>query len=248
MQYFMQGTGFLAKALIPALAIYAIVIMGMFLIKKKKIIEKRKFFIREFLFIVYIIMVADITGLIGTKWSFCEYGVQYNLTLFDQDTQAMMAMNVLMFIPLGIFLPWIFYRGKGNFLRTVLTGFMVSLSIELIQMYFVGRLGDVDDLLFNTLGAAMGYMIYLLAAGIYCNVDNICYSAIVLALASIFCLLKYGDSYLFGEYYGQYISLGLAGVAFLIAVYAKAAKHKRYSGLWLAVAAVCLALVNIFIL
>ena len=44
--------------------------------------------------------------------------------------------------------------------RTVLTGFMLSLAIELAQFAFqLGRSSDVDDVLLNTAGAAFGFAI-----------------------------------------------------------------------------------------
>lgn len=70
---------------------------------------------------------------------------------------------VAMLFPLGIYLRYYF---RQNFLQTVRWGFLVSLSIELLQLtglLFIYprpyRLFDVDDLITNTLGAALGYLI-----------------------------------------------------------------------------------------
>ncbi len=69
--------------------------------------------------------------------------------------------NVALFVPLGMFLRHLFRR---NFPTTVALGFVVSLFIETTQLTGVWflfecpyRLADVDDLLTNTLGAAVGF-------------------------------------------------------------------------------------------
>ena len=71
--------------------------------------------------------------------------------------------NVLMFIPLGMYLRYYF---KCNFKKTVFYSFLLSLFFELTQLtglYFIYpspyRLCDVDDLIQNTLGGILGFLI-----------------------------------------------------------------------------------------
>jgi len=74
--------------------------------------------------------------------------------------------NVLMFVPLGIFLPLMSKKTDG-FLKVTLVGFVASLMIEISQLgvmllFFASkRVFDIDDLIANTLGAATGYIIYV---------------------------------------------------------------------------------------
>ena len=74
-----------------------------------------------------------------------------------------LAANTAMLFPLGIYLRYYFRQG---FFQTVRWGFLISLSIELLQLsglLFIYprpyRLFDVDDLITNTLGAALGYLV-----------------------------------------------------------------------------------------
>lgn len=68
--------------------------------------------------------------------------------------------NILLFVPLGFMLPWIW--GKYEVLwKTVLSGFTLSLLIELSQL-FNSRITDIDDLLMNTLGALIGWAMFRL--------------------------------------------------------------------------------------
>ena len=64
--------------------------------------------------------------------------------------------NFILFIPLGILVPLNFPKVFGRFLRTVLLGFAVSLTIELLQG-FIGRQQELDDLIINTAGTAAGF-------------------------------------------------------------------------------------------
>jgi glycopeptide antibiotics resistance protein len=66
-----------------------------------------------------------------------------------------------MFIPTGILIP-LLYRNRNSFLKTVLTGFWISLTIEILQLPFAVRCSDVDDLILNTAGCLVGYGIYAL--------------------------------------------------------------------------------------
>ena len=68
--------------------------------------------------------------------------------------------NIVWFVPLGLALPQVFPRCR--FGRTVLLGLMLSLTIEGMQYLFYTGISDVDDVIFNTLGAAIGWLIYLL--------------------------------------------------------------------------------------
>ena len=85
---------------------------------------------------------------------------------FVRDLIWNVAGNVLMFVPTGILLPAA-YRDLDRFSLTVLAGFMISLCIEILQIPFYARATDVDDLLANTLGAALGYgLLALIRLGI----------------------------------------------------------------------------------
>ena len=67
--------------------------------------------------------------------------------------------NAAMFIPSGIVLP-ILYRKLDGFWKVVEGGALISLCIEILQLPFASRASDVDDLILNTLGVAVGYGIY----------------------------------------------------------------------------------------
>lgn len=68
--------------------------------------------------------------------------------------------NILLFIPLGFMLPCIWKKYEMLW-KTALSGITFSLIIELSQL-FNRRITDIDDLLMNTLGALIGWVIFRL--------------------------------------------------------------------------------------
>jgi len=79
-------------------------------------------------------------------------------------TLAGAAGNVALFLPLGFLLP-LLAPWFDRWWRTVGAGFALSAAIELSQVAFPGvRRPDVNDVLTNTLGAAIGFLAYRLVA------------------------------------------------------------------------------------
>ena len=73
-------------------------------------------------------------------------------------------LNIILFVPLGFFLP-LLYK-KYHHLKTVaLTGFLFSLAVEIVQMFGWGS-SDINDLMTNTAGACIGFLVYCLLSRI----------------------------------------------------------------------------------
>ena len=66
-------------------------------------------------------------------------------------------LNILLFIPLGMALP-ILWKTFRRLQKTLLLGFGISLAIELLQI-LTFRTTDVNDLITNTLGTGLGFLI-----------------------------------------------------------------------------------------
>ena len=74
-----------------------------------------------------------------------------------------MFMNVLLFLPLGLSLPFaLSEKMKHKVLISILCGLILSVLVEVLQYVF--RLGrcETDDVLMNTLGVLIGVTSYLL--------------------------------------------------------------------------------------
>ena len=66
-------------------------------------------------------------------------------------------MNVLMLMPIGMVFNIILT--KKSFALTVMSGFLCSLSIELLQLLMHRGFFEFDDLMHNTLGTAIGWLL-----------------------------------------------------------------------------------------
>ena len=69
--------------------------------------------------------------------------------------------NIAWFIPFGFFLPMIIKR--NHFLIIILAGFLFSLVIETSQFVFYKGVAELDDLILNTSGVAIGYLLFMRA-------------------------------------------------------------------------------------
>ena len=69
--------------------------------------------------------------------------------------------NIVLFIPLGYFLPAI-SASLRKFYLTFLSVTIIITTVELAQLVFMVGTCDIDDLILNLLGASMGYGLYRL--------------------------------------------------------------------------------------
>ena len=68
--------------------------------------------------------------------------------------------NIVWFVPFGLL--WPLVRRRRGFFRTVAAGMLLSLLIETIQFFIWTGVSDIDDLIFNTCGAMIGYLCFWL--------------------------------------------------------------------------------------
>ena len=69
--------------------------------------------------------------------------------------------NIMMFIPVGVVWPICFSK-LDTIRKNILAGAGFSLFIEVTQLFCLGRHTDVDDLILNTIGVAIGAFIVFL--------------------------------------------------------------------------------------
>ena len=66
--------------------------------------------------------------------------------------------NIVMFLPIGFFLP-LLWKKFNRAWKVIGAGFLLSLAIEILQLPQM-RSSDVDDLWLNSLGTAIGYILF----------------------------------------------------------------------------------------
>ena len=72
-----------------------------------------------------------------------------------------LAGNVVMFVPLGFFLPLIFLKLR-KLGRTLLGAALIITAVEQAQLLTLVGSCDIDDLILNLVGAGLGYSLYKL--------------------------------------------------------------------------------------
>lgn len=85
-------------------------------------------------------------------------------------------LNMLLFVPLGCLLPYNMSLWKSNVINsklglknTIIIGFLVSLIIESCQVIFTVGVFELDDLVKNTMGTGIGYIVFLILCRRYGN-------------------------------------------------------------------------------
>ena len=154
-----------------------IVVYLLIYFKKWKDYKGRELIFRN-LFFIYICFVLFLTILpidwtFDLKWKYhssieFSYGniKPYNdLILGRSGALKEVVLNIIMTIPFGFL--YSLLKKNINIIRVVGAGFLFSLSIELTQLMMTifllnHRSFDVTDLINNTLGAVLGYIIFII--------------------------------------------------------------------------------------
>ncbi len=117
-------------------------------------------------FVIYLIVVIGAT-LIRNSYDFSSifylrafysYKMAWNSASYTEWRNLI--LNILMFVPLGIYLPMLFVKFRKFYIVYGL-GFMCSLGIEITQVVLKRGIGELDDLFNNTLGTIIGYGIFV---------------------------------------------------------------------------------------
>lgn len=155
LEFFTRGAAYLGRAAIVG-TIAFLLIWGLFWRKEKLTIGWNMI---RWLFCIYFTAILLITRVISSYgWHFA-FGV-FNMRPFSDGFSGQVLMNLLLFLPFGVLVPFVFRKTVWNYGRVLFLGFAVSAAIELIQFFFVGRYADITDVMMNTAGTAAGALVY----------------------------------------------------------------------------------------
>ena len=149
------------------------------LIWNKGMIADKAYMVRHIIWIyIYLfygyLAVQEAAG-IGTIWDLIAYGkLDNSINLIPISSEGAMTyiLNIIMFMPFGFLLPLI-WKNFRNAKKVVLMGFLMSLAIEICQLFNI-RTTDIDDLLMNTLGTLVGYCCWKVFSLIFRNAGTKC--------------------------------------------------------------------------
>lgn len=131
--------------------------------------------VMKLLFIIYMCVLVYVVFFAEAMGRTSQDGYVYNITplkeikrfmkyIWDNDALGSVARlnifgNIIAFIPFGIYLPYT-SESKLGFISTFLYTFSLSLTIELVQLITKVGSCDVDDIILNTLGGVIGYILW----------------------------------------------------------------------------------------
>lgn len=138
-------------------AVFALLFVWIFMAFCNNVSSKRFFWVS--VFTIYLCEMFDVVGIPAIQYftwdpaiHLIPFSDEKNFRFFFQ-----VGMNAVMFMPFGFMLP-ILWKKCRTWKATLLAGFFTSFTIETIQL-FSFRATDVDDLIMNTLGTFLGYII-----------------------------------------------------------------------------------------
>ena len=145
--------------LIRSISGYVFVVPGVllyfgYLMKTKK--QTLIHFVASIVFCYYLVGIFTMVGIHGFKTFSPRIVLVPFVDMINGPVDTI--LNVILFIPLGFFLP-LLYKKYNRVNRIALTGFLFSISIEIVQMFGMGST-DINDLITNTVGTCLGYYIY----------------------------------------------------------------------------------------
>ena len=118
-------------------------------------VEGRKSIVRPILaaYILFILMQT----VIGRKPGVGRVELTPFWSYSHPELRMEILLNYVLFVPLGLLLYLCFGEKYG--LRVVLAGFLLSASVELIQLLFNIGLFEFDDMIGNTIGCLIGAVV-----------------------------------------------------------------------------------------
>ena len=114
------------------------------------------------LFILYVMCLFEIVTLQDQNYGLSNYIPFKEIFRYEVGSSLFVKNiigNVLLFLPYGYFASE-YIKSKKLAAPCFLT-FIVSFTIEVVQ-YNIGRTFDIDDVILNTLGGLLGYLLYRL--------------------------------------------------------------------------------------
>ncbi len=123
--------------------------------------------------IIFILVILISTVLSRFPVSFSERSELINLNLIktwrerlsgDFYGKSELLLNFCMLLPIGVLFPWATQKG---FFPTVLSGFVLILIIELAQLFTGRGWLELSDIVDNTIGVVIGYLLYRIGKAIW---------------------------------------------------------------------------------
>ena len=112
------------------------------------------------IFIIYVVCLFEVVTLQDDNYGLSNFLPFKEIFRYEIGSRLFIKNivgNVLLFLPYGYYSS-LYLKSKKIILPSFLA-LIVSITIELVQIY-IGRTFDIDDVILNTLGGILGYLLY----------------------------------------------------------------------------------------
>ena len=126
---------------------------------------------------VHVALFEDLTGAVQIDLGFLGFlktlfteglaSALSHVEIVKREDITQVYMNIMLFVPMGYFLPYLFpwFRERAWVrVRAGFTCFLIAFLIENLQLIFRRGFYDMDDLVSNTLGGILGQFLFMTAA------------------------------------------------------------------------------------
>ena len=161
---------FAQRIVLSVLLLIALCILSVVLYRAGKY-DKRQLIV-SIVLSVYVVILLYFT--VFGRYSHPEYAYQIHiyksykhlLEQFDWQSIRQIIINIAMMIPVGFLLP-VLIKNKYKYLLTLISALILILFIESMQLVMQCGTFEVDDVVNNLLGTAIGLMLYKIFSTIY---------------------------------------------------------------------------------
>lgn len=142
-------------------------------------LEKTARYISSIFFIIYLLLLSYLL-FFSPEYGRTDVVNQYNLEPFktiknyiiyreyvtEEIFLANIFGNIVAFMPMGFFIPVLFRKNRA-WTNVLFMSTFISLTVEIIQYRFSVGSFDIDDIILNTSGGILGYILFKVIYVIY---------------------------------------------------------------------------------
>lgn len=167
-KYVVKDLAAVARFLPYGLLIGILAVIILCIVNDKRVKKEKKPFpiVASVSYFMYLAILIIITFL--SRESGSTNGVDLELFAtwgINTRNNAYVIENILLFVPYGALSCWVFVSMRNLFSCTLL-GLVSSMAIEYLQMMTGRGFFQIDDIITNTIGMVIGYMIFRCVHGI----------------------------------------------------------------------------------
>ncbi|OFV69043.1 VanZ family protein [Acetobacterium wieringae] len=172
--FFIENGPFSSRKTVVITLMVILILISLLIINRKKWTIQEKCFKMGVWFYLYLIFLYTFIARskkIETNLNLTPFwSYQHILETHELRIVLVVLINVLMFVPVGLLVPWayenILHEDEQKKRNTVLLfGLLISLSLEFLQLFTQTGLFEWDDIFHNMIGMIVGYGIYLFLKG-----------------------------------------------------------------------------------